>query len=127
MTDSPSEPRGLVDSARRLLSSVLHVVHTRFELAAVEIEEQLHRAAELLLWSLVGLVAAACGALMLGFLVVLAFWEHRVLAAGLVAAGYFLTAGAALLVLRVRARGRPRLFDASLSELVKDRDLLDRS
>jgi len=126
MADSPSEPRGLLDSARRLLTSVLTVATTRIELAAVEIEEQVHRAAELLLWSFVGLMAAVCGVLMLGFLVILTFWEHRVLAASLVAAGYLLAAAAALLVVRAKARGRPRLFEASLSELAKDRDRLDR-
>jgi len=63
---------------------------------------------------------------MLGFLVILTFWEHRVLAASLVAAGYLLAAAAALLVVRAKARGRPRLFEASLSELAKDRDRLDR-
>jgi uncharacterized membrane protein YqjE len=123
---SAAEPGGLIDSARRLVSSVVEAVQTRFELAAVEIEEQVHWAAELLVWTFVALAAAASGIVMLGFVVVVVFWEHRVLASGLVALAYLLTAGAALLVLRGKVRARPRLFDASVNELAKDRDALER-
>ncbi len=120
MSETPS---GLLDSARRLLASILATAHTRFELVAVEIEEQVHRAAELLLWSLVALAASAFGLLMAGILVILVFWEHRVLAASGVTALYLLTAGIALVVVRRKARARPRLLGASLEQLAKDRDL----
>ncbi len=117
---------GLIDSARRLLSSVVDAAQTRFELAALEIEEQVHWATELLVWTFVALAAAACGVVMLGFLVVVVFWEHRILASGLVALTYLLGAVAALVVLRTKVRARPRLFDASVGELAKDRQALDR-
>ena len=123
---SPAEAGGLIDSVRRLLSSVVEAVQTRFELAAVEIDEQVHWAAELLVWTFVALAAAACGVVMLGFLVVVVFWEHRILASGLVALTYLLTAGVALLILRTKVRARPRLFDTSVDELAKDREALDR-
>ena len=123
---SPADSGGLIDSARRLVSSVVEAIQTRFELAAVEIEEQVHWAAELLVWTFVALAAAACGIVMLGFVVVVVFWEHRILASALVALAYLLTAGAALLVLRGKVRSRPRLFDASVHELAKDREALDR-
>jgi uncharacterized membrane protein YqjE len=115
-------PPGLFDSARRLLASVLATAHTRIELVAVEVEEQAHRAAELLLWSLVALAAAAFGILMLGLLAILVFWEQRVLAAAGVTAVYLLLAGTALAVIRAKARSRPRLLEQSLAELAKDRD-----
>ena len=123
---SPAESRGLVDSARRLLSSLVGAIHTRLELASVEIEEQLHRAVELLLWSLVGIFAAACGVLMLGFLVIIAFWEQRVLASGIVAGAWVATAVGAFLVVRAKSRARPRVFESTLGELAKDRDTLGR-
>jgi len=125
MTSSEAEG-GLIDSLRRLLSSVVEAVQTRFELAAVEIEEQVHWAAELLVWTFVALAAAACGIVMLGFLVVVVFWEHRILASGLVALTYLLSAVVALVVLRTKVRARPRLFDTSVGELAKDRQALDR-
>jgi uncharacterized membrane protein YqjE len=125
MTSSEAEG-GLIDSLRRLLSSIVEAVQTRFELAAVEIEEQVHWASELLVWTFVALAAAACGIVMLGLLVVVVFWEHRILASALVALTYLLTSVAALVVLRTKVRARPRLFDTSMGELAKDRQALDR-
>jgi uncharacterized membrane protein YqjE len=113
---------GLFDSARSLLASILATAHTRIELAAVEIEEQAHRAAELLLWSLAALAAFAFGILMLGVLAILVFWEHRVLAATTVTAVYLVAGGAALAIVRAKARARPRILAQSLNELAKDRD-----
>jgi len=123
---SDSAP-GILDSARRLAASLLSAAHTRVDLAACEIEEQVHRVAEMLLWSLVALVASAFGILMLGVVALLVFWEHRVLAASIVTALYLLAAGIALAVVRAKARARPRLLGATLGELARDRDLAGRS
>jgi uncharacterized membrane protein YqjE len=63
--------------------------------------------------------------LLLALLIVVVFWEsHRLLALGGMT-GFFLVAGAATAWLAVhKGRTRPRLFDASLTELSKDRQHL---
>jgi uncharacterized membrane protein YqjE len=65
------------------------------------------------------------GVLLLALLIVAAFWEtHRLLALGSVA-GFFLAAAAGLAgVARHKARTAPRLFEASLTELSRDRQHL---
>src|SRR5450830_779062 len=48
----------ILDSVGQLLATSLSIVHTRLELASVEIEEELGRFFSLLLWSLVALFCA---------------------------------------------------------------------
>jgi uncharacterized membrane protein YqjE len=65
------------------------------------------------------------GLVLLAMLIVVLYWDtHRVLVLSLMAGG-FLSIGV-MLVLFVRAQmnSMPRLFEASLGELVKDRDHL---
>jgi uncharacterized membrane protein YqjE len=118
---------GLFDSGRRLLGTLIAIVHDRLELLSTELQEEIGRVAFLLLWGAVALFFAFLGIAFAGLLVIIILWdEHRVLAAGLIAALFLLlAAGAAVLAVR-QVGAKPRPFDASLNELAKDRELLQR-
>ena len=100
----PAAPdAGLFASLRRMLATLLALVHTRLELVGVEIEEQIEHAAGVLLWSIAAIFFASLTVLLLALTVVIAFWEgHRLLAAGLVTASFAATAR------RISRRGASR-------------------
>jgi len=122
-----TQQRGLFGSAKRLLSTLLEIVHDRLELVSTEIQEEIERVGLLLLWGAVALFFAFLGIAFVGLLVVIAVGEeHRLLAAALVAALFLLLALIAVLLAVRQIAAKPRPFDASLSELAKDQELLER-
>jgi len=117
--------RGLFASTRRLVETVLAITQTRLELVTTEIEEELHRVAEILLWMFVVVFFAGLAVLMLAFVIVVAFWEdHRLLAASLTTLGFVAITGIALLVVRSKVRARPKLLEATIEEIRHDREAL---
>jgi uncharacterized membrane protein YqjE len=124
--DSP--PRGgLFDSAKTLLATLVAIVHDRLELFSTELQEEIGRVAYLLLWGAVALFFAFLGIAFLGLLVVIAVWDdHRLLAAGVIAGLFLVLAATAAGLARHQIGAKPRPFDASLAELSKDRELLQR-
>ena len=113
---------GLFRSLSGLLTTLVAFVQTRLELLSVEIEEEIHRAAGVLIWASLALFLGGIGLLMAGFTVIIAFWDsHRLLAAVLVTLAFFILAGLAVLALRNHLRVKPRLLDATRAELEKDR------
>lgn len=122
----PAGPlRQLIASVSGLLATVIGIGRTRLELLSVEVREELNRAAELAVWGVVAVLAAAGGLLFAGLAIIFAFWDtHRILAAVLVTASYFLLAIVAGLVVRSRLRSRPPFLHATLGELARDEDEL---
>lgn len=129
--DSPAPERGpisaLFKSLSNLLATFVAIAHTRLELLTTELQEEMHRVAEILMWSFVALLAAGI-ALFLGALaVIFVFWDtHRLLASVAVTAAFFLIALSAALNLRSKVRNRPRLLESTLAELAKDRKQLEK-
>jgi uncharacterized membrane protein YqjE len=120
--DDTGPVRGLFRSLANLLATAIGIAQTRLELLSTELQEEVHRAAEILVWTLVALLAALIGLFMLGLVIIFIFWDtHRILASIAVTGGLALIAVTAGLVLRAKIRNRPRLFDATLTELAKDR------
>ena len=116
---------GMMDSLRRMLSSLIELVHTRAELLTTEVEEEIHRAAGLLLWALVAVVSGGFAVMMLSATVIIAFWDgYRLLAACLVTLLFTVILVTALLTLRARLKARPPLLAESLAELRRDREAL---
>ena len=109
---------------RVLTATLLAIAHTRLELLSTELEEQWVWLSSMLAWALVGLFCAGLGVVLATLFVVLALWDtHRLLALGIPAILFLLfLLGAALawLVVRGKARAKPRLFATSLAELSKD-------
>jgi uncharacterized membrane protein YqjE len=116
---------GLFDSLRAMLATLITLAHTRLELLTVEIQEEVHRVAMTLLWSVVGVFTAGLGVLLLALTVVIAFWEtHRLLAAGAVTALFLGVALASILVVRRRLATRSGLLSHSIDELRRDAEAL---
>jgi uncharacterized membrane protein YqjE len=119
--------RGLFDSAKALVSTLVEIVHDRLELFSTEIQEEIGRVAFLLLWGAVALFFAFLGVAFVGLLVVIAVGdEHRLLAAALIAALFLVLALVAAVLAARQIGAKPRPFDASLTELAKDREMLQR-
>ena len=123
--ESQAAAGGLFESLKTLSVSLVGIVHTRLELLSADIAEEREHLITLLLLVQLALFFLGVGILLLALLIVVAFWEsHRLLALGGLT-GLFLLAsvGSAWLAVH-KTRTRPRLFEASLAELSKDRQHL---
>ena len=123
--ESQAAPEGLFESLKTLSVSLVSIVHTRLELLSTDVAEEREQLTSFLVLVLVALGCLGVGLVLLAMLVVVAFWEtHRLLAlSGMT--GVFLMAGIGLGWFAMhRIRTKPRLFEASLAELSKDRQQL---
>ncbi len=121
-----SRQGGLFHSLKVLAVTLLSIAHTRLELLSTELEEQWIWLSSMLAWTLVALFCAGLGVVLATLFVVLALWDtHRLLALGVPAILFLLGGALAWLVVRGKARAKPRLFAASLTELSKDREELN--
>ena len=121
-----SRPTGLFHSGKVLLATLMGIAHTRVELISTEVEEQFARMVSLLVWGLVALFLAFTGVILSAIAFIVLFWDsNRVLAAGGLAVVFVVLAVIAVLGFIARAKARPRLFEASLEELAKDRNQLE--
>ncbi|MGQ0834641.1 MAG: phage holin family protein [Gammaproteobacteria bacterium] len=122
----PAEGR-LFGAIRRLLTTFLAIAQTRAELLATELQEEVHRAASVLLWSFVALLFATLAVLMIAVTLLVAFWEeHRLLVAILISAAFVaVTIGTGLLA-RAKVRSKARFLSATLDELKRDRAIVER-
>ena len=107
---------------KALSANLLGIVQTRLELLSTDIIEERERIITLLVLAVAALFSVGVGVVLLAILVVLALWEtHRLMALGGMVV-FFLAAGAGIgWVAMNKLRSHPRPFDASISELVKDR------
>jgi uncharacterized membrane protein YqjE len=116
---------GLMHSLRTLLATVAAIAHTRLELLSTELQEEMHRVAQIMVWTIIALLAAGIGLFLTALVIIFIFWDtHRLFASLAVTGAFFALAAVAGLVLRAKVRGKPRLLDATLTELAKDRDQL---
>lgn len=117
-TEAPHGP------LRRIVGALLGIVHTRLELLGIELSEEKDR---LLAALFVGLAAMLFGTMALiafTFLVAAAFWDsYRWQALAILCGVYLLIAVVCGVIARQRLRSAPLMFQATLSELEKDRDL----
>ena len=110
-----------MDSLRALAATLLAIAHTRLELLSTELEEQWLWVSSMLVWALVALFCAGMAIVLAVLFVAVVLWEtHRLLALGVPAIIFFLVAIVTGLVVRGKARTKPRLFAATLEELSKD-------
>lgn len=115
----------MFDSLRLLLAQVLALVQTRLELFTTELSAEVQRAVRVLVLAFVALLFGALGLLMLAATIILSVWEqHRLLATAAVTTVFLSIAALAVWqAWRSVARG-PRLLEATLEELRRDRDAL---
>lgn len=116
----------LIGSLKSSLSTLIAIVQTRLDIFSTELQEEIGRAANVLLWAFVALFSAGIGLFVGALVLIFAFWEtHRVLVSVLVMGFFFLLALFAALMLRARLQVRPRLFEATIAEFSRDLDHLD--
>jgi uncharacterized membrane protein YqjE len=115
----------LLRSLVQLGGTLLAVAQTRIELLTTEISEDLERGVQIVLWAVLALLAGMFGALLAAFAVIAYFWDtHRMTATLAVTAGFLLLAVLAGLVARKRLGEKPRILDATRTELRHDVSLL---
>jgi uncharacterized membrane protein YqjE len=112
---------GLFASLRRLITTLVELVHSRLDLVGIELQLEVQRATSLLLWAFAGIVCGTVALVLLAVTMLIAFWDtHRLLAAGCITALFALASLGMALHVRRRVRTRPRLFGATLDELQHD-------
>jgi len=116
---------GLFESLKTLSVSLVGIVHTRLELLSTDVAEEREHLITHLVLVLVALFCFGVGVVLLAILIVVIFWEsHQLIALGGLT-GLFLAASAGVGWLAIhKIRTKPRLFEASLAELAKDRQQL---
>jgi uncharacterized membrane protein YqjE len=127
----PGEPEGtgpvsgLLGSLANVLTTLVAIAQTRLEIISTELQEEVGRAAEVLVWAFIALFAAGIGLFLGALVLIFAFWDsHRVLVSILVMGFFFVLAITAGLVLRTKLQGRRRLFESTIAEFAKDREQL---
>jgi uncharacterized membrane protein YqjE len=120
-------PAGALQALKRMLATLVALVHTRLELFTTEIEEEIQRAASILLWALVALFFGSLTVLFVAVTVLIIFWDqNRILAASLITATFLVLTAVFAFLARARLRAKPRFMAASIDELKRDRESLER-
>lgn len=118
----------LRESVGNLGSTLLSVFGTRLELFSLEAQEQKSQWLAALLLAFAGAALAMLALLVFSITLALLFWptDHRYLALFLMALVYAMASVAAFLVLRQRLRAAPAPFSATIDELRRDMQLVQR-
>jgi len=125
--ERPKKRPGVMDAAKRMLATIIALVHTRLELFTTEIEEEIQRAASILLWALVALFFGSLAVLMIAVTVLIVFWDNnRVLVACLITGTFIVLTGVFAMLARARLKSKARFMEASIEELKRDREALER-
>lgn len=116
---------GLLHSIRHLAQTLLGAAQTRLEILVTEIEEERVRLEQMLLVGLGAVFCLGMGIVLSVAYVVVLFWDtHRLASIGLLAAAFLVASVVFGLVLRAKAKSRPKPFAITRGELAKDRDML---
>lgn len=117
---------GLMESLKRLVSTLASIVSTRLELLANELQEERLHLTQMFLYSLFALFCFGMGMLLLTVFIVVLFWDdYRLAVVGSLCILFFIVGTVMAVLLRNKAHSRPRLFSVSISELEKDREQLE--
>lgn len=126
--DAPhAAPSGVFDSAKHLLGSLIAHLHTRLALFSTEFAEEKLRLTMLVYSALTALFFMFVTLMLALLFVIAAAWDTPYRLHTIGGLTLLVLIGAAFFGSRVRAqlRSRPRLFEASLGELYKDRQQLE--
>ena len=117
----------LLSSIKNLAATGASIAETRLELLSVDVRIARAKFISLLVMVVCALFFLFFGLVMLALLIVIYSWESdRILALSLLTGG-FIAIGLILAILIMRSlRTMPKLFEASIAELAKDREGLSR-
>ena len=120
-------PRGLFESAKLLVGSLVAHLHTRLALFSTEFAEEKLRLTTLLYSALMTIFLFFMTLILALLFVIAAYWDtpYRLHAIGVLALVFLVSAGIAGSKVRAQLQSRPRLFEVSLAELYKDRQQLE--
>ena len=122
----PEASSSLMESIKRLLSTLASVVSTRLELLANELQEERLHLTQMLVLALFTLFCFGIGVLLLTAFIVVLFWdEHRLAALGTLSVVFFALGALTAMLLRGKMEAKSKLFSVSLAELAKDREYLN--
>ena len=111
----------MTDTLGRLGATLLSMVQTRLELAAIEMEEESRRLLGYFALVLLSLVLFGIAMLRVSLTIILVFWDtYRIQAALGLALLFGAAAAVAGMKLRASFARRPRLLSATVGELNKD-------
>lgn len=115
----------MLSSIKNLGSTAVEMIQTRLELFSSDIQIGWQRLLSTLVLVIITLFSLLFGLVLLAILIVVLYWDsHRVLVLSLMTGG-FLSIGILLaLFVRAQINAMPKLFEASLGELAKDREHL---
>lgn len=117
---------GLMDSVKRLASTLIAIVSTRLELLANELQEEQLRLTQMFFFSLSALFCFGMGVLLLTVFITVLFWDdHRLAVLGGLCILFFVLGTLMAMLLRNKAQSKPKLFSTSLAELAKDMEQLE--
>ena len=120
-------PLGLLASIRHFGATIIALVHTRIELLTTEVEEELQRGVNILLWMMLALLFGGLSILMFAVTLVIIFWDdHRVLVTALITAVFIITTAVMVYLANAHIKAKPRFMAASIEELKRDRAYLER-
>jgi uncharacterized membrane protein YqjE len=109
----------------RIGATLVAMVHTRLELAAVEVQEEARRLFGYLAWTLFAVFLAAGAVMLTALFVIVLFWDsYRLLAVGGMAGLFALACVVIALKVRSSFAARPPMFEATLGELRTDLESL---
>ncbi|ATQ74397.1 hypothetical protein CR152_07655 [Massilia violaceinigra] len=111
----------IAESVGRIGATLVAMVQTRLELAAVEVQEELQRFLGYFVLALASLILFGIAALLVVLLVVVIFWDsYRLEAIGAMAALFGVAGGLIAMQVKRSFDARPRLLGATVAELNKD-------
>lgn len=111
----------IMDTLGRMAATLMAIVHTRLELAAIEMEEESLRFLAYFGLCLLALLCISMTIVLLAFFVVVLFWDtYRIAAILWLALGFTVAAAAIVLGVRNSFRNKPKLLSYTIAELGKD-------
>lgn len=115
----------LLSSLKNLVATGASIAQTRLELISIDVQIARSKFLSLLVMVIFTLFFLFFGLIMLALLIVIYSWEsNRMLALGLLTSG-FLAVGCILALVVLRSlKTMPKLFEATIAELAKDRQEL---
>jgi len=117
----------LLSSIKNLVSTGASIAQTRLELISIDVKIARSKFIGLLVMIISALFFLFFGLVMLALFIVIYSWESDRMTALALLTGAFLSIGLILAVLIMQSlRTMPKLFEASIAELAKDREALSK-
>ncbi|PLZ00175.1 hypothetical protein CY652_22265 [Burkholderia sp. WAC0059] len=124
MTTDTQSQRPEHGPLRRIVGSVFSILQTRLELIGIELAEEKDRLIGIFFLGLAAMMLAAMALVALTALIAIAFWDtYRWQALAAITAAYALAALFCGLKARSGLRNAPLVFQATINEFEKDREL----